>query len=433
VARRGRARVSRSAASELRQRTYAADRQRASYYGDFTARDAEEGWSGLDHDAGSNPLIAMPTTTGASPWAGVWIAEDVEQIVRGVRDGSWVDGTLGTIAAGLDGLAIISDPVGALVQYGVAWLIEHVEPLSEALDWLAGDPARISAHAQTWRNVAAGLRADADTLAKAVRWDVTEWTGAAAAAYRHHADGRDQTLQTLARASDAVAMIIEAAGMLVGTVRLLVRDAIATVVSRLVVYAGELAATLGLAAPLVVEQVSTLCAFWAARIARLLHSMIASLRRLGDIMSRLATLMAQLKRALGGAERGRYGGYTGNERGGSPSPAVRAVPTTVTAFDLDSVGRHLARLDHSPANDLMIERIRERLAAGQELTEGQRNFMSHELTEKSLMDRGVGYDEAHEIALSTHPPGKNYDPEVIDEYAHLFNNWWRKQWGLEPR
>jgi hypothetical protein len=90
-------------------------------------------------------LIAMPATTAASPWAGVWIAEDVEQIVKGVQDGSWVDGTLGTIAAGLDGLAIISDPVGALLQYGVAWLIEHVKPLSQALDWLAGDPARISA------------------------------------------------------------------------------------------------------------------------------------------------------------------------------------------------------------------------------------------------------------------------------------------------
>ena len=25
------------------------------------------------------------------------------------------------------------------------------------------------------------------------------------------------------------------------------------------------------------------------------------------------------------------------------------------------------------------------------------------------------------------------DKQVIDQYAHLFNNWWRKQWGLEPR
>jgi hypothetical protein len=65
----------------------------------------------------SNPLIATPTTMSASPWAGAWIAEDVEQIVRGVQSGSWIDGTLGTVAAGLDGLAMVSDPVGALLQY----------------------------------------------------------------------------------------------------------------------------------------------------------------------------------------------------------------------------------------------------------------------------------------------------------------------------
>ena len=39
-------------------------------------------------------------------------------------------------------------------------------------------------------------------------------------------------------------------------------------VSRLIVYAGELIATVGLATPLVVEQVATLCAAWGARIAR---------------------------------------------------------------------------------------------------------------------------------------------------------------------
>ncbi|MFI6076132.1 hypothetical protein ACIA5C_31750 [Actinoplanes sp. NPDC051343] len=46
----------------------------------------------------------------------------------------------------LDALAVISDPTGALFQYGVACIIDHVKPLSEALDWLAGDLAQIAAH-----------------------------------------------------------------------------------------------------------------------------------------------------------------------------------------------------------------------------------------------------------------------------------------------
>jgi hypothetical protein len=33
----------------------------------------------------TNPLVASAADTGPSPWAGVWIAEDIEQIAAGVR------------------------------------------------------------------------------------------------------------------------------------------------------------------------------------------------------------------------------------------------------------------------------------------------------------------------------------------------------------
>ncbi len=41
-------------------------------------------------------------------------------------------------------LGVVLDSIGTLVSYGVAWLIEHVKPLSDALDWLAGDPDQIA-------------------------------------------------------------------------------------------------------------------------------------------------------------------------------------------------------------------------------------------------------------------------------------------------
>lgn len=37
---------------------------------------------------------------------------------------------------------------------GAGWLIEHVQPLQDALDMLAGDPTLVEAHAMTWDNVA---------------------------------------------------------------------------------------------------------------------------------------------------------------------------------------------------------------------------------------------------------------------------------------
>lgn len=258
----------------------------------------------------TNPLVAPAADTPPSAWAGIWICEDIELIAQGVRNGSWIDGTLGVVSAGLDALAFVSDPVGALLQYGIAWLIEHVKPLSEALDWLAGDPAQITAHAQTWRNVAASLRKEAADLAAAVRTDVASWGGGAGPAYRAWAAEQQQAIRGLAQGADTLAAITEGAAGLVAAVRLLVRDAIATCVSRLIVYAGELVVTGGLAAPLVVEQVTTLVASWTARIARLLRALLASLRRLMPQIRRLGDLIEKLKQALGRLNTG----------GGPPSP-----------------------------------------------------------------------------------------------------------------
>jgi hypothetical protein len=86
--------------------------------------------------------------------------------------------------------------------------------------------------------------------------------------------------------------------MLIGTVRVMVRDAVATVVSRLIVYAGELIATAGLATPLVVEQVTTLCASWAAKIARWLRELIASIQNLLREAGRLSGLIDAIKNWL---------------------------------------------------------------------------------------------------------------------------------------
>lgn len=249
-----------------------------------------------------------------SPWAGIGIAEDVDRIAAGVRDRSWVQGSLGVAGGGLDGLAMVADPAGALTRFGVGWLIEHVKPLSEVLDWLAGEPGEITRHAQSWQTVATSLHAEADSLTKAIVRETAEWSGAAAGAYRTGATRHEQSIRTLAEASTAMARMTEGAGALIGTVRLMVRDAIAAVVSRLVVYAGEILATAGLASPLVVGQVAALCAGWAARIARWLRELLASLRRLVGEGHRLAELIASLKKWLN-EHRGGSGGDGGEAHG----------------------------------------------------------------------------------------------------------------------
>ncbi|UQU64319.1 hypothetical protein COUCH_36080 [Couchioplanes caeruleus] len=264
------------------------------------------------------PLVAVAGQSGSTdPWAGIWIAEDLETILSGVKSGSWIDATLGAVSAGLDALAFVSDPIGSLLQYGVAWIIEHVKPLSQALDWLAGDPGQIAAHAQTWRNIGGALRDRAADLDRAVRWDITEWTGRAAEAYRTWTGQQRDAVGALATAADTMAAITEGAGMLVAGVRMMVRDAIAVLVSRLVTYAAEEVFSVGLATPLVVEQVSTLCASWGARIAGWLRGLVRSLEHLRGLAGRMSGAIEAIKRILT-RSRGRGEGVT--TPSGKPDP-----------------------------------------------------------------------------------------------------------------
>src|SRR4051812_15693193 len=58
--------------------------------------------------------------------------------------------------------------------------VRHTELITHA-----GHVEAIAGHAQTWRNVAEKVRVESDEFARAVRFDLTEWQGAAADAYRN--------------------------------------------------------------------------------------------------------------------------------------------------------------------------------------------------------------------------------------------------------
>ena len=116
-----------------------------------------------------------------------------------------------------------------------------------------------------------------------------------------------------------------------------------------------------------------------------------------------------------------------------PASATRPRPS-YGLEDVDRVAQNLSSRDMDEVtNDAMVARVRDAIQSGRPLSEGEQNFMEHELTEARLMDEGMSYDDARTAALETHPPFKNYDPEVIEQFPDYFNNAWRRAWGLPPR
>ncbi|MFI5955998.1 WXG100 family type VII secretion target [Cryptosporangium sp. NPDC051539] len=260
------------------------------------------------------------TTRGFS---GIPIAEDIDQLVTGFHRGSWIDSTIGGVASSLDALVFVTDPLGQLVSWGVGWLIEHVKPLSDALDTLAGDPDQITAYAATWRNVAHRASSERAALDHAVATETRTWTGPAGSAYRSAARSHGETLDALNSAATALAEITTGVGLLVAAVRTFVRDLIADFVSVLAVrlweWLAEAGLTLGLASPWVITQVTTLASKWITRIASLLHALTASLRRLTPLVRRLEDLIANLRQLL--------------RRGGRAAPPTPPTPRRPPSAD----------------------------------------------------------------------------------------------------
>ena len=123
-----------------------------------------------------NPLIAQERST-TTAITGIGIAEAAQGLAHGVSNGDWVEAGLSAAGVGLEVLSMVIDPLGTLASYGVSWLIEHVRPLKEALDWFAGDPPVITSFSETWANVATEVNAVAQEFLNEVNAGTSGWSG----------------------------------------------------------------------------------------------------------------------------------------------------------------------------------------------------------------------------------------------------------------
>jgi uncharacterized protein YukE len=230
-----------------------------------------------------NPMIA--DVYDSTTWStGLWLIEDGQALIDAIESGTWVDATIGGITVGLDALSTALDPLGALASMAIGWLMEHVEPLKDALDSLTGDADVVESYAATWDNVASGLGGGAYDLQTNAGEEIQAWQGDSSDAYREAIEYNIQGVGGMSAAAAALAAATRAAGTIVATVRGIVRDLIADCVATLLVrvpeWLAEEAFTLGLATPWVVSQVVSLVSKWVARITGFIQALITSLQTL---------------------------------------------------------------------------------------------------------------------------------------------------------
>jgi hypothetical protein len=234
-----------------------------------------------------NPLIAERVDTTPF-YAGITLVEGIVDTKNGIESGSWISTSIGGAFVAVDTALLVLDPLGSMTSWLVAMCMEHIKPLADALDWLAGDPDQVTANAQTWANVAAHTMRTANDLRDSVWQEVPHWAGPAADAYRGAAEAEFLALQGYAESAAAKAAAVEMSGRVVLIVRTMVRDLIADLISVLLVrgpmWTAETTLSLGTATPWVAGQIGTLCAKWALKIAKLLDELLHSLDQLSALV-----------------------------------------------------------------------------------------------------------------------------------------------------
>ncbi|SFB61309.1 RHS repeat-associated core domain-containing protein [Amycolatopsis marina] len=244
-----------------------------------------------------NPLIAE-TTSSTESYSGVTLLESAHDLNAAINSGDWAAVALGAVGTALDALATVLDPFGAILAAGVGWLMEHIGPLKEALDALAGDPDEITAHSETWKNIATELGSIGSDLTGMVANDTVTWEGVSGDQYRARSADTVALLTAAQQASDGASGGIKTAGEVVAAVRSLVRDIIAELVGHLISWALQVVFTLGIGLLWVVPQVVTAVAKTAAQIADLTKRLVQALQALSPLLRKATDLFSDAGAAL---------------------------------------------------------------------------------------------------------------------------------------
>ena len=202
-------------------------------------------------------------------------------------------------------------PLDSLFEAGIGWLIEHVDFLSEPLDALAGDPDEVLAQARAWHAVSAELAATAIGYREAAATAAGGWDGAAADAYAMAVDRCTVAMDGSARDAEQLSTLVATTGALVGTVRALIRDAIASFLSNVIQWviaalaAAAVTAGFSLAALVaaIVEQAISLARTFVRRISELLDMLQtagSTVRQLGEALRDTAAGLASATRHTAG-------------------------------------------------------------------------------------------------------------------------------------
>lgn len=179
-------------------------------------------------------VLPTPVVESESAWSGAGAVDDLISCSRAIESGAWVDAAVSGVALGASVAGAAIDPLGSAVSWGVGWLLDHVSPLDDILDALAGDADAVVAYAATWARIGAALDELTDRYCDDVRLDTAGMHGPTVTAYAAASGAIAWSARALADAARVVGSAIEICAQVVRAVHDMVRDLLAEIVGTFV-------------------------------------------------------------------------------------------------------------------------------------------------------------------------------------------------------
>ncbi|MFI7000908.1 hypothetical protein [Nocardia sp. NPDC050175] len=238
---------------------------------------------GLSTDENGVPEILKGTTAG-----------DAWQTYVDLQGANLLDGLLGGGGVGLDVEEMFTDPFGYVGSQIAGWMLEHVEPYRKVVDGLAGNADMVKAYADSWANISKALTGVSTDWQTAVQTDTAKWTGAAADAYRNRATEMTDHINAAGGVAASMSEVIAKTKEIVGAIRGLVGDILASLAGALIAYTLELALTLGAAGPLVAAEVLQRIGRDGLKITKLLAELRGALTDLMPYVQQIGGVILKL-------------------------------------------------------------------------------------------------------------------------------------------
>ena len=232
-----------------------------------------------------NELVAE-VKESETVWSGSRLLEDGVDLKEAFESNSWVAGGLATAATVADTAAAVMDPLGEALSAGMGWIIEHLWPLKDWLNELAGDSDAVAAAASTWTNIGTKLSSCATDLEAVCSSRLAGQESLAVATFKTLQAGSASHLRMTGQLAGAISGGLTLASMIVRMVHDMVRDAIADVIGKLTSKAAIMAVSLGTAAPWAVSSLAADVSSWATRLSKEVTNVVTSAKNLKGLLSK---------------------------------------------------------------------------------------------------------------------------------------------------